>query len=240
MHLKLSQVVSDLTGATGMAMLKAIMAGARDPLPLAKLRHPPCQHSEDDIAKALPGTWRAEHLCALQQAVAVDQFDHQQRTVCDPHSQTQLGTCADKSHGQPLPPQARRHQKANAPRCDARTPLSRLAGVALTTMEGIAEGTALVILAAIGTDMRRWPSVKHCCRWLGLSPQHKIAGGKVRSRRVRPGAQRVALALRLAARTVPKAPTALGAFLRRLRSRLGAPKAITATAHTLARLVYSL
>jgi transposase len=98
----------------------------------------------------------------------------------------------------------------------------------------------LVILSEIGTDMRRWPSVKHFCRWLGLSPQHKISGGKGLSRRVRPGAQRVALALRLAARTVPKAHTALGAFFRRLRSRLGAPKAITATAHKLARLVYSL
>jgi len=98
----------------------------------------------------------------------------------------------------------------------------------------------LVILAEIGTDMSRWPSVKHFCRWLGLSPQHKISGGKVLSRRVRPGAHRVAVALRLAARTVQQARTALGAFSRRLRSRLGAPKAITATAHKLARLVYSL
>jgi len=119
-------------------------------------------------------------------------------------------------------------------------PLSRLAGVDLTTIEGLEEGTAWVILAEIGTDRSRWPSVKHCCSWLGLSPQHKIAGGKVLSRQVRPGAHRVAVALRLAARTVQQARTALGAFYRRLRSRLGAPKAITATAHKLARLVYSL
>ena len=240
MHLKLSQVVSDLTSVTGLAMLHAIIAGERDPLTLAKLRTPHCQHSEEEIAKALQGTWRAEHLFALQQAVALSHFSHQQLTVCDQHIQAHLGTFADKSDGQPLPPKPRRHKKVNEPRFDARTPLYRLAGVDLTTIEGIEEGTALVILSEIGTDMSRWPSVKHLCSWLGLSPPHKISGGKVLSRRVRPGAQRVTVALRLAARTVHQAHTALGAFYRRMRSRLGAPKAITATAHKLARLVYSL
>jgi transposase len=240
MHLTLSQVVSDLTGVTGMAILRAIIAGERDPLTLATWRNPHCQHREDEIAKALQGTWRAEHLFALQQAVELSHFSHQQLTVCDQQLQAHLGTFADKSDGQPLPPKPRRHKKANEPRCDARTPLYRLAGVDLTTIEGIEEGTALVILSEIGTDMSRWPSVKHFCSWLGLSPQHKISGGKVLSRHVRPGAHRVAVAMRLAARTVQQARTALGAFYRRMRSRLGAPKAITATAHKLARLVYSL
>jgi transposase len=240
MHRKLSQVVSDLTGATGMAMLKAMIAGERAPLTLATLRNPHCQHREDEIAKALQGNWRAEHLFALQHAVELYQFSHQQLTVCDQHMQTQRGTFVDTSQGQPLPPKARRHKKVNEPRCDARTPLYRLAGVDLTTIEGIEEGTALVILAQSGTDRSRWPRVKHFCSWLGLAPQHKISGGKVLSRHVRPGAHRVAVALRLAARTVHHARTALGAFYRRLRSRAGAPKAITATAHTLARLVSSL
>jgi hypothetical protein len=115
-----------------------------------------------------------------------------------------------------------------------------MAGVDLTTIAGIAEGTARVILSEIGTDRPRWPSVQHGCRWLGRCPQHTVAGGKVRSRRVRPGAHRVAVALRLAARTVQHARTARGAFYRRMRRRLGAPQAITATAHKLARLVYSL
>src|SRR2546428_4888734 len=225
MNLKLSQVVSDLTGATGLAILKAIIAGQRDPLTLAKLRNPHCQHSEDDIAKALQGTWRAEHLFAFQQAVALSQFSHQQLTVCDQHMQTHLGPFADKSHGQPLPPKARRHKKANEPRFDARTPLSRLAGVDLTTIEGIEEGTALVILSEIGTDMHRWPSVKHFCRWLGLCPQHKISGGKVLSRRVRPGAHRVTVALRLAARSLPHSQSAFGAFFPRMKARPGTPKA---------------
>ena len=225
MNLKLSQVVSDLTGVTGMAILKAIIAGERDPLTLAKLRNPHCQHSEDEIAKALQGTWRAEHLFALQQAVELYQFYHQQLTVCDQqHPERTSATFADKSAGQPLPPKPRRHKKANEPRFDARTPLYRLAGVDLTTIEGIEEGTALVILSEIGTDMSRWPSVKHFCSWLGLSPQHKISGGKVLSRRVRPGAHRVAVALRLAARTVHHARTAPGGLLSADAQPAGSPQ----------------
>jgi transposase len=146
----------------------------------------------------------------------------------------------DTSAGQPLPPKPRRHKKTNEPRFDARTPLYRLAGVDLTTIEGIEEGTALVILSEVGTDMTRWPSVKHFWSWRGLCPQHNISGGKVLSRRVRPGAHRVTVALRLAARTLHHSQSARGAFFRRMKVRLGTPKAITATAHTLARLVSSL
>jgi transposase len=115
-----------------------------------------------------------------------------------------------------------------------------MAGVDLTAIEGIEEGTALAILAAIGTDMHRWPSVKHCWSWLGLCPPHQISGGKVLSRWVRPGAHRVTVALRLAARSLHHSQSALGAFFRRMKARLGTPKAITATAHKLARLVSSL
>ena len=115
-----------------------------------------------------------------------------------------------------------------------------MAGVDLTALEGIEEGTALVILSEIGTDMHRWPSVKHFCSWLGLCPQHNISGGQVLSRRVRPGAHRVAVALRLAARSLHHSQSALGAFFRRMKARLGTPKAITAAAHKLARLVYHL
>ena len=240
MNLKLTQVVSEITGVTGMAILKAIIAGERDPQRLAKLRNPHCHHDEDDIAKALQGTWRAEHLFALRQAVELYDFYHQQMAQCDQQIKAHLATFADKSAGQPLPPKARRHKKTNEPRFDARTPLYRMAGVDLTTIEGIEEGTALVILSEIGTDMHRWPSVKHFCSWLGLCPQHKISGGKVLSRRVRPGAHRVTVALRLAARSLHHSQSALGAFFRRMKARLGTPKAITATAHKLARLVYSL
>jgi len=240
MHLKLTQVVSEITGVTGMAILKAIIAGERDPQHLAQRRNPHCHHPEDDIAKALQGTWRAEHLFALRQAVELYAFSHQQITQCDQQINAHLETFGDTSAGQPLPPKARRHKKTNDPRFDARTPLSRMAGVDLTTIEGIAEGTALVILSEIGTDMTRWPSVKHVWSWLGLCPQHNISGGKVLSRRVRPGAHRVTVALRLAARSLHHSQSALGAFFRRMQARLGTPKAITAAAHTLARLVSHL
>src|SRR5205807_8124763 len=125
-----------------------------------------------------------------------------------------LATCGDQSAGRPLPPKARRHTKTNEPRVDARTPLSRLAGVDLTTIEGIEEGTALVIRSEIGTDRTRWPSVKHVWSWLGLCPQHNISGGKVLSRRVRPGAHRVTVAPPLAAPPLPPSPSARGALLR--------------------------
>jgi transposase len=147
---------------------------------------------------------------------------------------------SDTSAGQPLPPKARRHTKTNEPRFDARTPLSRMAGVDLTTIERIEEGPTLVIRSEIGTDMHRWPSVKHVWSWLGLCPQHQISGGQVLSRRVRPGAHRVTVALRLAARSLHHSQSALGAFFRRMQGRLGTPKAITATAHKLARLVSHL
>ena len=176
----------------------------------------------------------------MQQAVALYDFYHQQLAQCDRQIKAHLETFADKSAGQPLPPKARRHKKTNEPRFDARTPLYRLAGVDLTTIEGIEENTAVILLSEIGTDMHRWPSVKHFCSWLGLCPQHKISGGKGLSRRVRPGAHRVTVALRLAARSLHHSQSALGAFFRRMKARLGTPKAITATAHKLARLVYSL
>jgi len=202
MHRKLTQVVSAITGVTGMAILKAIIAGERAPQRLAKLRNPHCHPDADDIAKALQGPWRAAPLCAFQQAIALYNFSHQQITQCAQQITAHLATCGDQSAGRPLPPKARRHTKTNEPRVDARTPLSRLAGVDLTTIEGIEEGTALVIRSEIGTDRTRWPSVKHVWSWLGLCPQHNISGGKVLSRRVRPGAHRVTVARRLAARTL--------------------------------------
>ena len=240
MNLKLTPVVSTITGTTGMAILQAMVAGERTPQRLAKLRNAHCHHDEADIAKALQGTWRAEHLLAFQPAIALYDFYPQQVTLGAQQIKAPLETFADTSDGQPVPPKAHRHKKRNEPRFDARTPLSRLAGGDLTAMEGIEEGTALVSLSAIGTDMRRWPSVKHVWSWLGLCPQHQISGGKVLARRGRPGAHRVTGALRLAARPLHHSQSALGAFLRRLKARLGTPKAITATAHKLARLVYSL
>jgi hypothetical protein len=239
-HLTLTQVVSAIPGVTGMAIRKASLAGERAPQRLAQRRHPHCHHDEADSAQALQGTWRAAPLFALRQAVELDAFYHQQMTQCDQQIAAPLKTCGDTSAGQPLPPKAHRHTKTNEPRCEARPPLYRLASVDLPTSAGMEAGTALIILSEIGTDRHRWPRVQHVWSWLGRCPQHQSSGGKVLSRRVRPGAQRVTVALRLAARSLHHSQSALGAFFRRLKARLGTPKAITATAHKLARLVSSL
>lgn len=241
MNVKLQHVVSDVTGVTGLAIIRAIVAGQRDPLALAKLRDDRCGHSEAEIARALYGNWRAEHLFALKQALELYDFYHKQIATCDQHIEKQLHQFADKSGGQALPPKARRGRRGgNRPAFEVRGALYRMAGVDLTVIEGIEESTALVVLSEIGTDMSRWPTVKHFCSWLGLCPNHRISGGKVLSRRTKPCANRAAAVLRLAAFALHRSQSALGAFLRRLKARVGAPKAITATAHKLARLVYSL
>src|SRR6266545_4425035 len=200
MNLKLQPVISDVTGVTGMTILKAILAGERDPQKLAHFRDRHCQHSEAEIARALQGNWRTEHLFALQQAVELYEFYHQQITTCDHQIEAHLQTFVDKSEGKELPHRPRkRKRRATEPRFEARTPLFRLSGVDLTAIEGIDENTALVLLSEIGTDMSRWPTEKHFASWLGLCPHHKISGGKVLSRKVRPSANRAATALRLAA-----------------------------------------
>jgi transposase len=241
LNVKLTEVVSDITGVTGMGIIKAILRGGRDPEQLAKLRDPRCKESTATIARALQGTWRPEHLFALQQALALYEFYHQQIGACDQAIEAQLRTFADHSDGQPLPRRPRRRKReANEPRFDARARLYSVCGVDLTAIEGIDETTALVLLSEIGTDMSRWPSLKHFASWLGLCPQHKISGGKVLSRRVRRGSSRAKRALRLAARSLHHSKSALGAFFRRIKSRHGTPAAITAAGHKLARLVYAL
>src|SRR5262245_54471978 len=241
MNVKLTEVVSDITGVTGMAIIKAILRGDRDPAELARLRDPRCKESEATIARALYGTWRQEHLFALQQAVALYEFYPQQISACDQAIEAHLRTFADQSGGQPLPHRPRRRKReANEPRFDARARLYCVCGVDLTAIEGIDETTALVRLSEIGTDMSRWPSLKHFASWLGLCPQHKISGGKILRRRVRRGAGRAKRALRLAARSLHHSKSALGAFFRRIKSRHGTPAAITAAAHKLARYIYTM
>ena len=203
MNIKLQHGLSDVTGVSGMVILKAILSGERDSQKLAQLRERHCQQSEAEIARALQGTWQAEPLLAVQQAVELSEFSHQQITACDRQSAAHLQRFGDKSAGQVLPYRPRkRKRRATEPRLDARPPRLRLAGVELTAIEGLDENTALVLLSAIGTDLSRWPTEKHFAAWLGLCPHHQISGGKVLSRKVRPSANRAATALRLA-RPVP-------------------------------------
>jgi len=241
MNLKLQHVVSDITSVTGMAIIKAILAGERDPVALARFRDRRCQHNETEVARALQGNWRAEHLFALQQAVELYEFYHHQIAACDRQIEAQLQALPEQRSAKPLPPAPHKpKRRRNEHHFDARLPLFRVTGVDLTAIEGINEHTALVLLSELGTDMSRWPTEKHFAAWLGLCPLHKISGGKVLSRKVRPSANRAATALRLAASCLHHSHSALGAFFRRLKARLGTPKAVVATAHKLARLVYRL
>jgi len=242
MNVKLAEVVSDVTGLTGMKIIRAILRGERDPLRLARLRNVNCKRAEEEIARALQGTWRDEHLFALKQAVELYEFYHRQLRECDAQLAAQLGTFADRSGDQPLGPRQRRTcPHRNDPAfADVRGALFRAAGVDLTVLEGVNEVTALVILAEVGPDVSRFPTAKHFTSWLGLSPQHQSSAGKVRSRRTRRGAHRAGRALRLAVQSSSRARTALGAFYRRIKARAGAPKAIVATARKLAERVYRL
>ena len=184
---------------------------------------------------------RAEHLFAWHQAVELYVCYPQQIPACARQIAAQLQTCADKREGQVLPPRPRqRNRRAPAPRFDARAPLLRLTGVDQTAGEGLDENTALVLLSEIGTAMSRWPTERHFAAWLGRCPHPKVSGGKVLSRTRRPRANWAATALQLAAHGLHPSQSALEAFFRRLKARLGAPKAITATAPKLARFVYRL
>src|SRR5262245_37147658 len=171
MHLKLQHVVSDSTGVTGLAIIRAILAGERDAGKLAQLRDDRCKHDEATLARALQGNWRDEPLFSLAQAVALYDVSHQKITACDHQIEASLQTFADRSDGQPLPPPAHpRKRSRNQPTFAVREPLHRITGVDLSQIEGLDETTSLVILSEIGLDMTRWPTVKHCTSWLGLCP----------------------------------------------------------------------
>jgi transposase len=241
MNVKLTEVVSDVVGVTGLLILKAILSGERDAHKLAALRHERCKRSAADIARALEGTWRDEHLFALKQAMELYELHQRLRAECDKQIEACLKSFADQSGGITLPTKPRkRGRMTNDPHFGARALLHRLAGADVTAIEGIEESTALVLLAEIGPDVSKFPSVKHFTSWLGLCPQHRGSAGKVKSRHVRRGANRAAKALRMAAQGCYHAKNALGAFYRRIQGRCGGPKAVVATARKIAERVYWL
>jgi transposase len=241
MNVKLPEVLSDITGVTGQAIVRAILQGERDPQELAKLRDRRCKEDASTIARALQGTWQAEHLFALRQSLTLYEAYQQHIAACDAEIDKHLKTLALPEPPEPLGPKpVRRKRRGNDLRFDARTRLYEMAGVDLTAIEGIEANTALVVLSEIGTDMNRWPSEKAFGAWLGLAPNPKKSGGKLQSAATRPGVNRAAQALRLAARSLQRSQSALGAFFRRIAARRGVPKAITATAYKLARIVYAM
>jgi transposase len=238
MNLKLTEVLSDITGVTGRTILRAILRGTRAPEKLAKYRDKQCKASEAEIAQALTGTYRDEHLFELKLAYEAWQFSLGQVEKVDAQIALQLGRMKSDRALPPLKPKARPKRRASSPRFDVRAALYYVVGLDLTEIEGISELTALTIISELGPGVSQFATVKKFCSWLGLCPNWQKTGGRVKSSRTRRGVNRAAQALRLAAQSLHHSQGALGGFLRRMKGRLGAQAAVTATAHKLARIVY--
>jgi transposase len=241
MNLKRTHVVGDVTGVTGLKVVRAILGGERDPVVLAKLRDRRCKSSEADIARALDGRYRPEFVTLLRTSLALWEAYHREIATLDAEVETHLRGMKRHTALPPLAAKPRaRGRKPHDPAFDVRTALYYATGVDLTQVEGIDAIHALTLVGELGADFSKWPTVKHFTSWLGLCPNVRQSGGKVSSSATRRGKNRAAHALRLAAWGLMRGTSGLGAYLRRQRSRLGAPKAITATAHKLARIVYAL
>lgn len=241
MNVQLHQVLSDVTGVSGLRIIEAILAGERDPERLAGLAHRRVRANRATIAKAMKGDYRPEHLFVLKSAFELHQTYEQKIEQCDQQVIAEMAKLPSRTQQEPPPRKAGRTLARDiVAGIDLRAELHRWTGVDLSAIEGIGVLTAQVILSEIGTDMDRWPSEKHFTSWLGLCPDNRISGGKVLSSHTRHVVNPVSDALRIAAMTLQKSKTALGAFYRRMRARLGAASAITATAHKLARLIYRL
>ena len=242
MNLQLHHVVTDITGATGMRIIRAIIGGERNPAALAVLRDKRCHSSVETIEKGLTGHYRAEHLFALEQALALYDTYQQKVAACDVRIETVLASLNHMrgNAGKTLPaPRRRMSRQSNGPAFDVRSALYTLLGKDLTQIHGIGPYLALKLISECGDDLSAWPSAKHFTSWLCLAPSNKVSGGKVLSSKTRRSGSRAAALLRLAAVTIGRTETALGAFYRRLSARIGKAKAVTATARKIAVLFYN-
>lgn len=241
MNLKLTNVIEDITGLTGLRIIRAILAGERDPQALAKLRDRRCKHSVEQIATALDGRYRDEYLLELRCCFHLWEQYLAMIAEVDLAIARQLQRMKMTTELPPLPKRKHvRGRRPHDPAFDVRTALYLMLGLDLTELEGLDELNALTLISELGTDLTKWPTVKHFTSWLGLCPNFKKTGGKVQSSKTRRGKGRAAYTFRLAAWSLMRSKSYLGAYLRRQRSRLGAPKAVTATAHKLARIFYTV
>jgi transposase len=244
MNIQLNLVLSDITGTTGLLILRAIVAGERDPMQLARFRNPGCKHTEAEIAKALTGNWQDAQLFILRQSL--DVFDYYTGKIeeCDRAIEQQYQTMESRwMVDAPLPdlPPAKPESKSkNEPTFNVRAQVARIIGVDLVSVMGLSATTVQTIISEIGTDMSRFPTVKHFCAWLGLAPRNDISGGKVLRSRTMKVRSRANQAFRQAAQSVARSDSAVGAYYRAMRARLGPGQAIVATAHKIARSVYHL
>jgi len=244
MNVQLANVISDVAGLTGQAIIKAILDGERDPWQLAAYRDPRVKSSEEEIAQSLEGNWQEDLLFVLKQEQDGYEFCQKQMAECDVRLEEYLKGREDRSGGASLPEEKRkerrRKKRGNAPRFDLREALFRMSGTDLTQIDGIDTITAITILSEAGYDMSKWATEHHFVSWLRLCPDNRISGDKVIGKGRLPTNNRLTVAFRMAANSLRKSNTYLGAQFRRLRSRLGAPIAIKAMAAKLARLVYRM
>ena len=242
MNIQLSLVLTDITGKSGLAILRAIVAGERNPQQLALLRESSCKHTEAEIAKALTGTWDAAQLLVLEQAIEIFDYYTAKIAACDAKLEQQyqaMESRAEKEAPLPdLPPAKPDSKSKNALSFNARAQIARVIGVDLVAVMGLSAITVQTIISEIGTDMERFPTVKHFCSWLGLAPHNDISGGKVLRSRTMKVRNRANQAFRQAAQSVAQSHSSFGAYYRAMRARLGPKQAIVATAHKIARTVY--
>ena len=239
MNIRIDQAVSDVTGKTGMAIIRAILQGERDPMVLAAMRDERCAKSEAAIAEDLSGKWAEHHLFELEHAVRT--WDHLQRLIaeCNQRLENQAGRFAKKASRETVPaPRRIQHVRKNVLTFQAREMFYEIFGQDLTQIDGISTGTISVLLAEVGTNVDAWNSEKHFASWLRACPGMNRSGGKNRSGKNRKTTNRLWTALRIAAQTLSRSNSALGAFYRRKRAHLGPEKAINAAAHKLARMIY--
>lgn len=244
MNLKLQHVISDIAGETGMKIIRSIVNGEHEPSVLAENRDRRCKSSIDEIKAALTGNYRAEHLFALKQSLELYDFFHEKITACDIEIEKKLATFSTNIKIASTPSEKLNPNKKNkakgAPKFDLGSELHRLLGVDLLAIPGINTISALQLIGEIGLDMSRWKDAKQFASWLGLCPGNRVSGGKRLSGKTKPSNNRAAATLRMAASTLSRSSTALGAYLRRLKSSKGPMKAITATAHKLAKIIYNM
>ncbi|NEP37594.1 IS110 family transposase [Moorena sp. SIO3B2] len=242
MNVRLDRAVSDVTGKTGMSIIRAIIDGEKNSRQLATFRDGRCRLSEEEIAKALEGNFRDDHLFALKQAVELYDFYTQKIVDCDIKIESRYAILHPEFH-QDLPalPAAKKHNKVgNQPHFDLQSDLYQLCGVDLTAIEGVSTLTVQTVISEIGLDMSVWPTAAKFARWLGLAPNNQITGGKVIKRGTSKVTNRATQALRMAAQSVYRSDGPIGRFYRRIKRKHGPQVAITATAHKLARIIYAL
>ena len=239
MNILLTEVLSDVMGETGQKIIRAILVGERDGETLARYRNGHVKASEEEITKALQGSWRDEHLFSLKVAVELYDFYAEQLVACDQQIEQLMKDLA-RYDLKPEKHKRRGGKPKNAPKFDARLLLMQMCGVDLTRIDGIDVTTAFKVLSEIGADMSKFKSAKHFASWLGLCPGTKISGGKVLSAATKRTANKAAQALKMAAVNLRNSQSALGAYYRRLCGRMDKGKAVTACAHKLARLIYAM